>query len=164
MNRHAQRGETLIEVVIAAAIMAMAAASSMSIANAAFKTGVQSRERTEAIYAVQDQAEKLVHYRNTLMESGVAGTMFTSGNFPCSSSCRMSADGRQFLGGTQTYNGRYVVSITRQAEPSGSPYAQRFTVRAAWNDVKNHASSSEVRLLLVDKRGGSLTDCGVVGC
>ena len=69
MNRHLlrQTGDTLVEVVMSIAILALTLLTSYNIANASYGEGLQAREQTQAVYLAQDQAEKLRFYRDYLV-------------------------------------------------------------------------------------------------
>lgn len=66
---HSQRGDTLLEVVIAIAILAVTLAVAFTVANFSYRAGLSGRERTQAAHILQDQAEKLRRYRDQLVYS-----------------------------------------------------------------------------------------------
>ena len=59
-----QRGDTLVEVTIALAILVMVLLSSFNLASYAFRLGEQAKERTQASQLAQEQAEALRNYRD----------------------------------------------------------------------------------------------------
>jgi type II secretory pathway pseudopilin PulG len=59
------RGDTLVEVVLAIAILGMVLVASFNVANAAFGLGQGAKERTQAANLVQEQAEALRNYRDS---------------------------------------------------------------------------------------------------
>jgi type II secretory pathway pseudopilin PulG len=59
------RGDTLVEVVLAIAILGMVLVASFNVANAAFGLGQSAKERTQAANLVQEQAEALRNYRDS---------------------------------------------------------------------------------------------------
>jgi prepilin-type N-terminal cleavage/methylation domain-containing protein len=69
-----QRGDTLVEVTIALAIMGTVLVLAFNLVGLAFRTGLMARERSQAINLLQEQAEALRHYRNSRSWSN-----FTSG-------------------------------------------------------------------------------------
>ncbi|NBU34261.1 prepilin-type N-terminal cleavage/methylation domain-containing protein [bacterium] len=72
-----QRGDTIIEVMLAIAVLSMVLAASYNIANRALMTGRYAQEQTEAVKQAESQLEKL-KYKASLVKSGdsVAGTIF----------------------------------------------------------------------------------------
>jgi prepilin-type N-terminal cleavage/methylation domain-containing protein len=59
-----QRGDTLIEVTIALAILSMVLLSSAAVATTAFRMGQTARERTTLVEAAQEQMEALHSFRD----------------------------------------------------------------------------------------------------
>lgn len=59
-----ERGDTLIEVVFAVAIMGSVLISTAALSSTAFRTGVSARERTQAANIAQGQAEALRNRRD----------------------------------------------------------------------------------------------------
>jgi Tfp pilus assembly protein PilV len=64
LNQQNQRGDTLVEVTIALAILVMVLLSSFNLASYAFRLGEQAKERTQASQLAQEQAEALRNYRD----------------------------------------------------------------------------------------------------
>lgn len=60
-----QRGDTLVEVVMAIAILAMVLVASFNVASSAFRLGQSAKERTQASNLIQEQSEALRNYRDT---------------------------------------------------------------------------------------------------
>jgi Tfp pilus assembly protein PilV len=83
-----QSGDTLVEVVMSIAILALTLVTTYNIANTAFSAGIQAREQTQAVYLAQDQAEKLRYYRDYLVAQDpdelVSTNIMSAANF---SSC-----------------------------------------------------------------------------
>ena len=65
MRRPDQRGETLVEVVMALGILSLVLVSSYALATSAFRLGRGAGERTQAVNYLQEQAEALRAYRDT---------------------------------------------------------------------------------------------------
>lgn len=59
-----QRGETLVEVVMALAILSLVLVSSYALATGTFRVGRGAGERTQAVNYLQEQAESLRSYRD----------------------------------------------------------------------------------------------------
>lgn len=64
MKRLDERGETLVEVVMALAILSLVLVSSYALATGTFRLGRGAGERTQAVNYLQEQAEALRTYRN----------------------------------------------------------------------------------------------------
>lgn len=64
MRRPDQRGETLVEVVMALGILSLVLVSSYALATGTFRLGRGAGERTQAVNYLQEQAEALRTYRN----------------------------------------------------------------------------------------------------
>lgn len=82
----AQRGDTIVEVVIAMAILTLGLTVAYNVANHSFRLGTQARERTQASYIAQSQAEKLTQYRDAVeqqatAQGSTADIMNTAANF-----------------------------------------------------------------------------------
>lgn len=96
-----QRGDTLVEVVISLAILAVTLVSAFDISNRSFAEGSQAREHSQAIFLAQDQAEKLDYYRDYLVAQNQSVTSVPSlitagapGNFgTCNGGCHVEIDG-----------------------------------------------------------------------
>jgi Tfp pilus assembly protein PilV len=65
MRRPDQRGETLVEVVMALGILSLVLVSSYALATGTFRLGRGAGERTQAVNYLQEQAEALRTYRNS---------------------------------------------------------------------------------------------------
>lgn len=65
MRRIDERGETLVEVVMALGILSLVLVSSYALATGTFRLGRGAGERTQAVNYLQQQAEALRTYRNT---------------------------------------------------------------------------------------------------
>lgn len=64
MKRIDERGETLVEVVMALGILSLVLVSSYALATGTFRLGRGAGERTQAVNYLQQQAEALRAYRN----------------------------------------------------------------------------------------------------
>ena len=69
----AQRGDTLIEVTLALAILASVIASTTALAASAFRLGQNARQRTEAASLMQQASEMLRNQRDSAISQGPAG-------------------------------------------------------------------------------------------
>lgn len=64
MRRPDERGDTLVEVVMALAILSLVLVSSYALATGSFRLGRGAGERTQAVNYLQQQAEALRSFRN----------------------------------------------------------------------------------------------------
>jgi hypothetical protein len=60
-----ERGDTLVEVTIALAILALVLTSSFALANRAFLVGQNAKERTQLVADAQQQIEALASFRDS---------------------------------------------------------------------------------------------------
>ncbi len=65
IGRLNQKGDTLVEVTIALAILSMVLVSSFSLAGSAYRLGSSAKERSQAANGIQRQAEGLRNYRDS---------------------------------------------------------------------------------------------------
>ncbi|HSX02370.1 MAG TPA: prepilin-type N-terminal cleavage/methylation domain-containing protein [Candidatus Saccharimonadia bacterium] len=65
MSRLNQRGDTLVEVTLALAILAMVLTGAFVTANKAFNLGQDARERSQMVSDAQQQAEALESFRDS---------------------------------------------------------------------------------------------------
>ncbi len=68
MRRIDQRGETLVEVVMALGILSLVLVSSYALATGTFRLGRGAGERTQAVNSLQQQAEALRSYRDDAVD------------------------------------------------------------------------------------------------
>jgi len=75
--RSNERGDTIIEVMLAIAVVGMVLAAAYNIANRALMTGRYAQEQTEALKVAESQVEKL-KYKASLFKQGdsIGGTIF----------------------------------------------------------------------------------------
>jgi Tfp pilus assembly protein PilV len=177
-----QTGDTLVEVVMSLAILAVTLVTAFNIANQSYSEGFQAREHTQAIYLAQEQAEKLYLYRNNLIaQNPSAGTPILNAiNFgACSSTCHFDPLSATPTSGQYTpalFNGiTYYVAIGPPAS-GGSIYVNpdelSFTVTVTWNAAVStgvvaasgtNENTTSLNLILVDNRGIVPRDCSVAG-
>ena len=65
MKLFGQRGDTLIEVSIALAIISMVLTGAYVVSETAFKAGQRAKQRSQAVNAAQEQAEALKSFRDS---------------------------------------------------------------------------------------------------
>ncbi len=73
-----QRGDTLVEITIALAILSFVLLSSFNLASFSFRLGQMAKERTQGVQLAQEQAEALRNFRDNSswanFNSGAVGT------------------------------------------------------------------------------------------
>ncbi len=65
------RGETIIEVLIAIAVIALTLGTSFALANRSLRLGIESRERGEALQIIESQIESLKYVYAIARENGL---------------------------------------------------------------------------------------------
>jgi prepilin-type N-terminal cleavage/methylation domain-containing protein len=119
------RGDTLVEVLLAIAIVSLVLSASFASARQSLLNTQRSQERAEAARYVEQQLERLKvaadNPETDLFNAGVTGPycIDTSLNHP-NGECSTGIDGR------------YKLSITRSTV---SPGQYRFLVRAHWTQI-----------------------------
>lgn len=78
-----QAGDTLVEVVMAIAIISVTFATAFNVANNSYRIGIQARERTQVGHIIQDQAERLRARRDELAVANITNDnpIMTAANF-----------------------------------------------------------------------------------
>ncbi len=175
--RHLRRqsGDTLVEVVMAAAILSVVMATSFNIANLSFRLGVQARERSEAVRLVQEQAERLHLYRDNLAKTyaDVPTTkIFTNAFFAnCATECWFDPNTAVNAATPPTdcsapgacKQDRYHVGIKLAGPLTGADSIQPI-INVSWQSILGGvANNSQVKLFLVDNRAIQPRDCSVAG-
>lgn len=147
LRRIGHAGDTLVEVMISMAIIALVLGSSYSLAIRATNTGRQAQERVEATKLIEGQIEKL-KYRSTVADFWLPSKDYMSGNPFCVTnsstiSTRIPTSGLNVstdvltdnfadypLVGCQTSNGRYNMSIFYNPAPTSN---DTFTFKIRWD-------------------------------
>src|SRR6476469_6227380 len=75
-----QRGDTLIEVILALAILSMVLFASFNLVNTGFQVSQVSKERSQVDALMQEQAEALRSFRDQSTWSAFVGS-FSSGHY-----------------------------------------------------------------------------------
>lgn len=148
----AQKGDTIIEVVIASAIIAATLTGALKISGRASRLGQAAKERTQAVGLIQGQAEALRNLRDNKVKVGGAGwNSFINDIGPvglCSSSIPDRApDAQSFYlaksgsgwlkgGANQTTEGLFTVFIEACDDTDTALHAVgskiRFDITAQW--------------------------------
>lgn len=122
-----QRGDTLVEVALALAILAAVLVGSTTVATRAFRLGTAARETSTAANLIQQQIEQLRNYRDTNIGHWTSTFVPNTASNPF----YMASNGTGWIptGGTHT-SGLYTYSITRTATAQIGEY--KFNVTATW--------------------------------
>jgi prepilin-type N-terminal cleavage/methylation domain-containing protein len=75
VQRLGQRGDTLVEITIALAILGSVIVGALNLAGTAFRQGVAARERSQAINLLQEQAEALRNHRDSRSWAAFTGSL-----------------------------------------------------------------------------------------
>lgn len=190
-RRYWQSGDTLVEVVMALAILAVTLVTSFDLSNRSYSEGFQAREHTQAIYLAQEQAEKLYAFRNNLIATAVAAKdptgviQPTPSNFGyCASAagCHFDPTSSTPSSGpiqSAVFNGvTYHVVIAPFTTPAtvnneeglfqvevswSSSIRTGTTAPAATGDTGTNENTTTVNVILIDNRGIVPRDCSVAG-
>lgn len=133
-----QGGDTIIEVIIALAVLAITIAGAYGIASRSLKAGRQAQERDEATKLAESQLENI-------KAQAVAGNaaLFSSSNF-CFNPGITTTDCR--------FNNLYDVSITSAAASSGNNVYQ-FDVTVQWDSITHNGKDQVIMRYRVINEG-----------
>lgn len=185
-QRNNQRGDTLVEVVVAMAIFTILLVSVYTVASLSVRVGIQARERTQAIYLAQQQAERLLARRDVLLEEnqespppdGTGVNIFSITNFRASNapyvldSTLTKRDCSGTLAaptGASCQNGIFSVAIgsTTQTRfrPGPTPDQLNANIQVSWVSPIGGTTTNtvNVRVTLSDTRANPVRDCSVKG-
>lgn len=161
MIRKKQRGETLVEVVMALGILSLVLVSSYALATGTFRIGRGAGERTQAVGYLQQQAEALRSYRDaqkwsefTTKLAGYTGG--TGGLYFCMIKQSTTNTWQPITAqGNDCRVGVYSIKIAAQSSdphpelaPDNLSQQYRFTIEATWPDVNKIKTSSLVTTLV----------------
>lgn len=181
-----QRGDTLVEVAMAGAILAVVIATAFNIANLSYRVGVQARERTVVGGILQQQAEQLRSYRDNLVTDFPnittnppnivdAKAPLCSAATPCHmqanavNSLPLTATGAQ--GAYQPVNGTLAIApfytsqivLTRVDDATRGKIVYA-TITVTWvSSISTVTNTSSLKIALADIRGLQPVDCSVAG-
>lgn len=181
-----QRGDTLVEVVMAMAIFTLVLLSAYTIASLSVRIGIQARERTQAVYLAQQQAERLLARRDELLENnqespppdGTGVNIFSISNFRGSNAPYVfnSSLTKQDCGGTLAaptgagcQNGIFRVAIGSTTQtlyrPGPTPDQLNANIRVSWESAVGESTTNtiNVTVTLSDTRANPVRDCSVKG-
>lgn len=159
-----ENGDTLVEVILAIALMSLVLVGSFNIIGAAYRTAMLSKERIEAVSLAQQQAERLRKLRDDQQAAEVA---FSAMPFPATGQTLDSnldtvncpADGC-------LVNGLYKVRIEKISNISSSldPILNSYLIRVRWIQAgTNDTNETQILFKLADRDPSNIErDCAVV--
>lgn len=168
----AERGDTIVEVVMAIALFGIAMITAYNIAYNSYRTGVSARERTQAAHLLQDQAEKLRRYRDQLAAqyyNSDTTNIITASNFPSGDSHmppQPAANLTPIAGGTSSCTGLPTCQLKINSSISGSGRLAKVTatVSITWKGlVGNDDQTSSFSYVLTDTRATNACDNALAG-
>lgn len=151
MKRLDQRGETLVEVVMALGILSLVLVSSYALATGTFRLGRGAGERTQAVNYLQEQAEALRTYRNTNTWDDFSADMAThAGKTFCMQQTTDPVTNKKRWQPTETdcMRGAIVIAITTTpvvtVGVAGEQY--NYDLAAQWDKKADNTYANNVRL------------------
>lgn len=161
IGRKNEDGDTLVEVILAIALISVVLVSAFNIIGSSYRTAMLSKERVEAVSLAQQQAERLRKLRDDNSE-----IPFTSIPFP--------ADG-QILSPTLTAINCgaggcpdliYKVSLNQIANvnPALDPMLKTYSIKVTWTQAgTTDENNTEIIFKLADRDPKNIQrDCSVV--
>lgn len=132
-----QDGFTLVELVLAMAILSFVMTSTYAVSNRAFRTGREAKERVVAANIAQEQAEGLRNFRDNsswATFTGAVGPVQSAFHMDSSSHAWIPANGSDAHSYTSTIAGSCVVMIGTFTAPDATGVAQEldYSVTVAW--------------------------------
>jgi len=125
-----EAGDTIVEVLIATAVISAALGMAYAISNRSLRAGQQSQERVEALKLVEGQIEKLKYLART---DGAFDTVYRASDY-----CITQTTPPQKKAKTDalcTVNNRYALEIAYTGDVVNDPPRRlgNFLVKATWN-------------------------------
>lgn len=133
----AQRGDTIIEVLISIAIIALALAISYSLANRSLRTGLSANARTEAAAIAQGQLELLKNARYTASDLSAFNSSYKTSTPFC-----MNPNGNGKATSSQCLSGGYTTTITYQNATNS------FLLTTQWDSFNADSPGGRDRLVV----------------
>lgn len=128
-----QRGDTLVEVLIAMAVVSSVLGAAYVSANRSLQASRASQERGEAIRIIESQAEQV----KVFSSSSGGGGMFDIFNTFCIAMNGPNEGNKKVISGStpECSQGFYQTSITYTAPSPAGSLNDYFTIRVQWNRV-----------------------------
>ncbi len=148
-----QRGDMLVEVTMALAVLAAVLLTALNVANKAFGVSNSAKERSVASGLLQEQAERLRNYRDSHVWGGATGTYATIqgvGFSPTKFHMDPAAPGANCL-----TSGIYNVCVvaTDKSTPAPAKNKLLFDITVNWSGVGGGQNRSMLSTVLVDLDG-----------
>lgn len=144
-----ENGDTLVEVILAIALMSLVLVSAFNIVGSSYRTAMLSKERLEAVSLAQQQAERLRKLRDDAL---LAGTNFSAIPFPPT--------------GQVLVDGLYTVSLEARANvnPQLDPILKTYAIKVEWVQAgTTDTIETEIIVKLADRSTNNIErDCSVV--
>lgn len=166
--RGREDGDTLVEVILAIALMSLVLVSAFNIVGSSYRTAMLSKERLEAVSLAQQQAERLRLKRDTYMSSDVytPANPFPATEFPQSGQL-LNADGTIRSCGGACTDGLYRTTLTvisPNAIGVSGNLLKTYSIKVEWTQVgTSDTNNTEIIFKLADRNPDSVQrDCAVV--
>ncbi|MBI4033493.1 prepilin-type N-terminal cleavage/methylation domain-containing protein [Candidatus Saccharibacteria bacterium] len=125
------RGDTIVEVLAAIAVLGLALGAAYALSNRAFNTSVNTNDRVVALALAQGQVEFL---RNEGLKGATATQDLINRYPPGQKFCFRDTDGQTFFTSSSSCkSGIYNISIAYCDGSAVCGSANVFTVKAAWS-------------------------------
>lgn len=132
-SRHSQQGDTIVEVLIATAIISMVLAMAYATSNRNARVAQETREHTQAVKIAERQVEilRMAAYSNASIPNS-GGCYAADGGIGNGSACNYTADGS---------GADYKVSIT-------GPVNSVYSVNVQWDSLSGQRPDVTMRYIL----------------
>ncbi len=139
MRIGSQRGDTLVEVAFAIAIVSVTLSVAYNLASRSFRLGQNAKELTQAVSLIQEQAEALRNMRDNYSRSGNTWAGFTTlvglpNTCTAVSPCSIQRSGSNWVRSSSQTVGIFTISYVGTlftASPDNGNRAQ-FDITASW--------------------------------
>lgn len=165
INPRSNAGDTIVEVLIALAIISLVITVSFATSQRALKIGQSAQERTEALKIAESQVETL----KAMRAQTTSPNIYTAVNTFCVDPSTVSITGQSPMttvtvlnsyaspvGSNQFHNNcrkgfdsRYFIAITRDDVVSGGKTMSTFTVRVLWYGLIENSNNGIQELNIV---------------
>lgn len=139
MRSSNQRGDTLVEIIIAMAVLTAVLVSSTALVNRGFRLGLAARERNQASQLLQKQGEALHQYRDTHSWTDVLNS-FPRGqqkHLAISGSTWAVIDGPLAGGFAGNTGVVWVEAVDYSPDPLIGSDRIRFEIKSTWKEAGN---------------------------
>lgn len=159
-------GDTLVEVILAIALMSLVLVAAFNIVGASYRTAMLSKERIEAVSLAQQQAERLRALRDREMAGGTY-VPFSTTDFPQDGELLKPDLTKETCGGGGCLkNGLYTVSLddTGNAIGVSNNLLRTYSIKVRWTQAgTSEINETEIKFSLADRNPNNIKrDCAVV--